>query len=74
MIWNPALEARPAHICRLYGDNRGIEVQHIVLSSSQQGRGDSVRSSVQSTDEVPYYFQPREGAQDVPGSGGPLPT
>eukprot|EP00973_Karenia_brevis_P049229 6828172-Karenia_brevis.AAC.1 len=25
MIWNPALEARPDHICRLYGDNRGTE-------------------------------------------------
>eukprot|EP00973_Karenia_brevis_P024500 3379715-Karenia_brevis.AAC.1 len=49
MIWNPALEARPAHICRLYGDNRSAEVKHVVLSPSQQGGGGPTTSSVQST-------------------------
>eukprot|EP00973_Karenia_brevis_P066144 9194456-Karenia_brevis.AAC.1 len=42
MIWNPALEARPDHICRLYGDNQGSEVKHIVLSPLRQGLADSV--------------------------------
>eukprot|EP00973_Karenia_brevis_P074493 10351782-Karenia_brevis.AAC.1 len=38
MIWNPALEARPDHICHFYGDTRGMEVKHIVLSPLRQGR------------------------------------
>eukprot|EP00973_Karenia_brevis_P011557 1562966-Karenia_brevis.AAC.1 len=58
MIWNPALEARPHHICELYGENRGAEIKHVVLKLSQQGSSGSTDSSVQSTG----------GAQDSRGS------
>eukprot|EP00973_Karenia_brevis_P057075 7940882-Karenia_brevis.AAC.1 len=71
MIWNPALEARPDHICQLYGDNRGAEIKHVVIAPSQQGGGGSTASSVQSTGAVPDYFQPRVGTQEVSGIEGP---
>eukprot|EP00973_Karenia_brevis_P084483 11726477-Karenia_brevis.AAC.1 len=66
MIWNPALEARPDHICELYGENRGAEIKHVVLKPSQQGRSGSTDSSVQSTGGAPNYSQPQEGTQEVP--------
>eukprot|EP00973_Karenia_brevis_P064368 8943566-Karenia_brevis.AAC.1 len=54
MVLNPALEARPEHICRQYGDNQGSEVRHIVLSPLQQAVGGSATGSVRALADTQF--------------------
>eukprot|EP00973_Karenia_brevis_P026648 3676139-Karenia_brevis.AAC.1 len=75
MVWNPALEARPEHICRQYGDNRGAEVHHIVLSPTLQAVRGTATGSVRALADTQFdapkslsHYPPAEGTTRESGA------